>query len=74
MPSHDWTKNKDAQGVQTFLLPGETSIDAATMRQRTREYYRQMNSPTPGRLERQAAAKPHLDKLRQMLHGKPPKK
>ncbi len=37
-----WPANTDAAGARTFLLPGETSIDSLTMRQRTTEYYRQI--------------------------------
>jgi hypothetical protein len=37
-----WPANLDANGIGTFLLPGETSIDSATMRRRTAAYYRQV--------------------------------
>ena len=43
-----WEDNKDASGVRTFLLPGETEIDGPTMRRRILEYYAQIPGYSPG--------------------------
>jgi hypothetical protein len=64
-----WPGNRDASGHGTFLLPGETEIDTATMRRRIALFYQQ----TRGRplIRDRALAHRTLENLKRTLAETP---
>ena len=59
-----WPGNRDSSGHLSFLLPGESTIDSATMQRRTRIYYEQIR----GRYKpSQAKGLKALEHVRNML-------
>ena len=67
----DWVNNRDANGVQTFLLPGESQIDGSTLRARTAAYYRQAWKEYSPAVQAQRAAMRRIRRELEMLQQLP---
>ena len=62
-----WPDNVDSKGWHTFLLPGETTIDSATIRARTSEFYAQTRGPEFAKIRSKDAGFRALQQARESL-------